>query len=72
MKNFPNKLYQIRTHFQYSQVEMAKLLKIAPPSYYNLEKGKRNPALNTVVALARKLNINLNWLLLDEGEMLRE
>ena len=46
-----------------SQAELAQQLKISPSAVGMYEQGRREPSLDTVVALARTLGVSVDYLL---------
>ena len=52
-----------RARLKISQHKLAELARVAPPTIANLELGKpRGLSLGTVVAIARVLNVSLDFL----------
>ncbi|MCP5051445.1 MAG: helix-turn-helix transcriptional regulator [bacterium] len=60
-----------RTH-GYSGKNLAGHLNLSRSSYYRLEGAKSRPSLTTLINLAHTLNISLDWLILNRGEMYYE
>ena len=50
-----------------SQAQLAELLKISPSTMGMYEQGRREPSLQTVVALARKLEVSTDFLLTGQA-----
>lgn len=69
-KNFSERIKIIRNHFGLKGVEFAKKLGVSPGFISELENGKKNPGQDLFLSLKRIFNINLNWLLAGEGEMI--
>ncbi len=63
------KLFNVRSRFGYTQVQMADQLDLSRTAYGNNEKGHSLIDLNTAIALRNKLGISLEWLLFDNGPM---
>jgi len=64
-----DKIKKIRSEKKLTQQEFAKLLNTTRQSIGLIEIGDRAPSLKFITTLADKLKINLNWLLLDIGDM---
>ncbi|AAP95271.1 DNA-binding protein [[Haemophilus] ducreyi] len=47
----------------------AETVDIPLRSVHNYLSGEREPSADALTKISNKLNINLNWLLLDQGEM---
>lgn len=65
-----DRLEQIRDVANMNQSEFAKFLDIEPGSYSDIKRGKNGISRNIQRRLEEKLNINLRWLIYNEGEML--
>ncbi len=48
-----------------SQEDIAKMVRISPSFYGNIERGNRVPSLDTLVAIANALEVGLDFLLAD-------
>lgn len=59
---FPERLKQLRLSLNLTQKDMAELLGITPRGYRNYELGAREPELSTLIKLADKFNVSLDWL----------
>ena len=64
-----DKIKQIRNNNKLSQKEFASLLGETQQSISQFENGERIPGTAVLIKLSEKLKINLNWLLLDIGDM---
>jgi len=53
-----------------SQSKIAEVLEIGLRSWQQYETGTNTPGGNVLEALHKKLGVNLNWLISNEGEML--
>ncbi len=62
-ETFRERLRTARKFKGYTGVELAKWLGISQTSYSEYERGKTEPPFATLVALAKKLNISVDWLL---------
>ena len=51
-------LITIREKFGYSQKRIAELANISQPSYCNIEKGERNPTVETAKKIAEALGFD--------------
>jgi transcriptional regulator with XRE-family HTH domain len=49
--------------------QMANELRLNRSSYYRLERGDTIPSLNTAMTLAKKMNISLDWLYMNRGDV---
>lgn len=60
-------LEKIRKLKNFSQQEVANVLKISQGSYCNYEKGKRQPDINTLIKLSDLFNVSLDALVRDKS-----
>ena len=58
-----------RKKLQLSQENMASQIGISYRAYTSYERGDRNPSIEFLEKLVTKFNINLNWLIAEQGEM---
>lgn len=65
-----SKLKKIRKYLKFSQYEFAENLELSYHTYTSYERGDRKLSFEVLEKLAKKYNINLNWLIADIGEML--
>lgn len=72
MYKFNEKIKVFREKLELTQEEMAKQLEIGVRTYIRYEKGERFPTIDIVYKLARLDNINYNWLLGDQDNMIIE
>ena len=63
MSTFPTRLQEVRKERGLSQKELASSLQITPRAYQYYEEGKREPPYDRLVALARELDISIDYLL---------
>lgn len=63
------KLKEVRKHFKLKQQEFAKELGIPDRTYWGYEKGVIDASLICLQNVNKKFNVNLNWLIVGEGEM---
>lgn len=59
----------LRQTLKMSQIKIAEVLEIAPRSWQQYENGAMTPGGNVFEALHKKLGVNLNWLVSNQGEM---
>ncbi|MCP5048714.1 MAG: helix-turn-helix transcriptional regulator [bacterium] len=60
---------KIRRSRGYNGLHMAETLGVNRTNYYRIENGRALPRLITLINLAQSLNISLDWLILNRGEM---
>ncbi|OOQ57356.1 helix-turn-helix domain-containing protein [Mucilaginibacter pedocola] len=58
IKEFGQKLRDIRKSQNYSMEELANMAELEPVQVHRIETGKTNPKLSTVYALAKALNVS--------------
>lgn len=61
---------QIREHFDYSQVELARILDIKQSTISQIEAGANFPGVGILAILVAKFDVNLSWLIGGKGSML--
>lgn len=66
-----SRLRKWRTENNLFIYELANLTGIAAPSLSTIENNRAHPSANTIAKLLKGTNINIFWLLLNEGEMER-
>lgn len=64
-----DRLKQIRLKLGYNLIQMAETLQIEPNTYKGYEYKTKNLPCDFLIQLIKKLNVNINWLLIGEGEM---
>lgn len=62
-EKFGESVRKFRKDRDFSQEELAELIKRDPRTIVAIESGKRNPTLNTVYKLARALKVSAEQLL---------
>ncbi len=68
-ENIAAKLKKIRSDKHLSISDMARKLNIDRNSCARYENSRNIPNINTFISLGHRLNISLDWLLLDKGSM---
>lgn len=69
---FSDKISAIRKHFGYSQDVLAEKIGVSGSAIGLLQQGKtKSPSADMLAGLTRVLGINPDWLLNDEGPMIR-
>ncbi len=61
------KLFQLRNQQDLTQKEMAELLHIDQSTYSKYEVGKLQLNIDLAKRIAQKFNVDLNWLLTENG-----
>ena len=68
-----DRLKKIRKYFKVNQQELAKILKTKQSFISNIENGKKGLSRNLLTKISNVYpEINQNWLLTGEGEMIQE
>ena len=65
-----DRIKQVRTTLNISQRDFAKRIYISQTLLGNIELGNRNVNNRTIQLISTAFNVNKNWLLTGEGEML--
>ena len=68
-KMIAENLSKLRKYLSLGQNEFALKLGITTRAYVNYERGERKPPYDILIKLSNDFNINLNWLIADNGEM---
>ena len=63
MSTFPVRLQEVREERGFSKKQLADILQITSRAYQYYEEGKREPPYDRLVALARELNVSIDYLL---------
>jgi len=66
---YGKRLHEVRKFLQLTQNELAKKLEINARAYLNYEQGTNKPTFDLLTKLYKTYNVNLNWLIVGEGEM---
>lgn len=64
-----NRIQILRKQLKLSQEEISTQIGISYRSYSSYERGDRKPSFEFLALLFQKYNINLNWLIVGQGEM---
>ena len=67
---YGKKLQEIRKKLNLSQEEFATQTNITYRAYTSYERGDRKPSFEFLENLVLKYNVNLNWLIAGQGNML--
>ncbi|OMF81577.1 helix-turn-helix domain-containing protein [Paenibacillus glucanolyticus] len=57
------KIKNLRKLNSFNQVEFAKIIGISQGTLSDIESGKSNPSIDTLISLHEKFDVNLNWLI---------
>ena len=60
------KIAEARIKQNKTQEELAEILEISPSFLSHIETGKRKPGFDTLIQIAKCLNMSLDYLILDE------
>ena len=63
-KEFGSRITKLRKEFGETQQEMADRLHTSVDKYRGIEKGRRNPSLDLLVAMSEAFNVTLDCLVL--------
>jgi transcriptional regulator with XRE-family HTH domain len=69
MDNFYSRLRKIRKTLGCTQDEFARQLKVSKPTVVRYESGGRKPDADFLSILINEFKVNINWLLMGDGEM---
>lgn len=72
MKQFGRRLRKLRTDKGLSQADLARLAKTHPMQVGKYERGESFPAVETLVALSRALEVSVDYLLTGDEEPRRD
>jgi len=64
---YGQKLHQIRKNLNLSQEEMAQKTNTSYRAYTSYERGDRKPSFEFLEQLALNFEVNLNWLIANNG-----
>ena len=71
-KNLGTRLRQWRKQLPLKSFELAKLIKISQGSLSDIENNKSLPSADTIAKLYQYSDLNIIWLLLGKGPMIRD
>ncbi|MGC6589686.1 helix-turn-helix domain-containing protein [Paenibacillus sp. Dod16] len=63
MNDIGQKIKIIRKLNSLNQVDFAKVIGISQGTLSDIESGKSNPSIETLISLHEKFDVNLNWLI---------
>lgn len=66
------RIASLRQGFGLSQAELAKRLHISTSAVGMYEQGRREPSVNTLIALSREFGVSLDYLLSGRPECVRD
>jgi transcriptional regulator with XRE-family HTH domain len=67
-----NRIKEIRKSLNLTQSKFADLLNVSNGFISEIESGNKKPGYDILISLKKEFNININWLLIGEGEMLAD
>jgi len=70
VENLTQRLKKFRQEHNFTQEQFGKQLDINKQIYNNIEKNRRTLHLDELIKLKNRFNVNPNWLLTGEGEVL--
>ncbi len=62
MKNFQQRLLELRKQHRFTQCQIAEYLHITQPSYIRYEKGSAEPSIDTLIRLADLFDVSIDYL----------
>jgi len=71
MDSIGERVKHIRTMHNLNQQKFAGTIHISQGRLSEIEKNKCKPSAETLISLSQVYKVNLNWLLLGEGEELK-
>ena len=69
MLTIGQKLKSVRNHYRLNMTEFAEKLAINPRAYSSYEYDERKPPIELLFNLFTVYDVNLNWLIADDGDM---
>ncbi len=63
MRVFQDRLLELRKQYNFTQVDMAKMLGITQPAYIRYEDGTAEPTQENLVKLAEIFDVSVDYLL---------
>ena len=64
-----NRVQKLRKHLKLSQEEISTQIGVSYRAYSSYERGDRKPSFEFLALVYEKFNVNLNWLIVGEGQM---
>lgn len=64
--DFCGRLITVMEQNDLSVISFSQLLNLDPSNVYRWLHGEGHPRVDTLIAMARRLNVDLNWLLLGD------
>lgn len=72
MQELKHRVEFLKKEFNYSNEQLGEICGVSYTAIGNIINGiTKDPGISLFVKLSKKLNLNLEWLLLGEGEMLK-
>lgn len=59
----------VRNALHLKQVDLAKALEMNPSAISQMESGRTNPSLETLMVIGNRYNVDLHWMITGEGQM---
>jgi transcriptional regulator with XRE-family HTH domain len=69
MSEVGRRIKELRERLRMNKREFAREIGVKDTLVYRWEKGEFEPTTEKLKAISKRFNVNLNWLLLGEGEM---
>lgn len=66
------RIASLRQSFGLSQAELARRLHISPSAIGMYEQGRREPSVDTLIALSREFGVSLDYLLSGQPDTVRD
>lgn len=63
MKDFGKRVEKLRNKYNHTRDELAEYCKVTSKVIYNIEKGISEPNISTLIAISRRYNVSLDYLL---------
>jgi len=71
-ENIGDRFLQVRKHVKIGQVLFSEQLSVSQQTISQIENGKITPSLELLIKITSNYCIDLNWLILGEGDMIKE
>lgn len=73
LEGIGHRIELVKKHFNYSNEELGKVCGVSYAAIAKIINGAtKDPSVSLFILLSKKLKININWLLFNEGNMLEE